>query len=659
VLIRVEGVEREGVKVFYQKNLDVAQVGREWGYVDLIVSEEEMRWLVSKGYKVKILKKEEEVKIDPEYHTYEEMKVFLDSIETQYPSIAKVYDIGDGWLKQQGYEGGRDIWAIKISDNPQEEEDEPSVLYNGVHHAREPATCEMCLYLIHYLVSRYETSEKVKNWIDSTEIWVVPIVNPEGHYVVTRDSAPDVWYRKNARDNNNNLIFWENPDDGVDLNRNYDFYWTGGDSIDTTQVYRGPAPFSEPECQAIRDLTYKQKFVLSIAYHSYGEVVMYPCGGWNPPDESTLENIGYEIANRILRRDGGGTYGVWALSYNLGQSSNWMYANQGVFEMLVEMGTEFIPSGVSLDTLCKRNLKGALYILDRLNGPCIKGHIKDSLTLTPLEAQVEVVEIFDSLKLEPRKSDPKFGRYQWLLEPGNYTLRVSCPGYKRKTINNIEVEGNAKVVEVKLQRIIGDVGVVAITNPKDSVYVDSTYYPEVWVKNYSQDTVDFKVVCKIDTFGVSIYEDTVITPKILPTQSVSLHFDEWKVVSHSKIPYQISVTTLLPGDTFFLNDTLVDTLFPIVIQRVEDILLPPPLSLSFSSIPLTSFIVFHYSLPSSGWASLKIYNLSGRVVGRVFEGKKESGSYTITYPLHFPRGIYFVKLETLTHLVVKKLVLLH
>ena len=92
------------------------------------------------------------------------------------------------------------IWAVKISDNVHVEEDEPAVLYNGVHHAEEVLGLEICMSMINELLSQYGSDGQKTWWVDNIEIWFVPLLNPEGHKVVT--DGLDITYRKNKRDNN-------------------------------------------------------------------------------------------------------------------------------------------------------------------------------------------------------------------------------------------------------------------------------------------------------------------------------------------------------------------------------------------------------------------------------------------------------------------------
>ncbi|MEE8169553.1 MAG: M14 family metallopeptidase, partial [Phycisphaerae bacterium] len=212
------------------------------------------------------------------YHSYDESKCFLDNLEAAFPAIAKVFIIGQSVQ-------GRDICALKISDNPSmNESDEEAIFFSGVTHAREWVTHEMVLYIAEWLTSRYAFDPRVQNIVNNSVVWLVPIVNPDG-LTVSRSAPGFRLWRKNNRVNADPGCFCPNyPDcwNGVDLNRNYEEKWgldNSGSSGDLCSgVYRGPSPASEPETQAIQNLLLIQRPAISVSFHSYGQMFLYPWG---------------------------------------------------------------------------------------------------------------------------------------------------------------------------------------------------------------------------------------------------------------------------------------------------------------------------------------------------------------------------------------------
>ena len=380
--------------------------------------------------------------LDSRYHTYEEMVAELDSLAALHSDIMRVDSIG------VSTQDSMIIWAVKISDNVDVEEDEPAVLYNGVHHAEEILSLEICMDMIGELVDRYgPPSSQVTWWINNIEIWFVPLLNPEGHKVVT--DGLDVTYRKNKRDNNGNGVFDIIPEigediDGVDPNRNYDFNWERGDTNWASDYYRGPAPFSESENRAIRDLAFEQRFVFAILYHSARtgtkEVIYYPWywGGKNPPDFPIIQDTAERVASLIVRDDGLGSYSPWCSSLRAPFARDWFYARTGTIPILIEVGSTIQPPGEMVDDICERNKVGAYYLLDRVMEGGITGCVTDGITGEPLKAEVKVLEASGGI-ISPRYCDPIYGRYRRILLPGYYTLEVSHPGYQKEQCSQVAV----------------------------------------------------------------------------------------------------------------------------------------------------------------------------------------------------------------------------
>jgi hypothetical protein len=423
--------------------------------MDVMVSERQLDELIRRGFDTKILMTPEELRaldlrLDPEYHDYEEMVSELTNLESAHPQIAMMESIGVSVEEQ------RTIWAFKISDNVVQEEDEPAVLYDGVHHACEVMGLEICMRLINDLLNDYGSDPQVTFWVDNTEIWFIPLLNPDGHSAVT-DSISLYW-RKNGRDLNGNGIlyeyacndWWNCYTEGANVNRNYDFNFIHGGSGDPWHYdYRGASPFSESENVAIRDLAIQQKFVLSISYHSYGEVVFYPWswGGSYAPDDAALTEIAQQVAFRITQHDGFGTYYHDRNGAQSGMSANWFYGTQGTFDFMIEVleYPYFIIPGSEIDSVYRANKPGALYLLDRVRGASITGIVSDSITGDPLEARVKIIELY-STDVSPRTSDALFGRYRWLLTPGIYNLEFSSPGYVTKSFSSVSVSPSVPTV---------------------------------------------------------------------------------------------------------------------------------------------------------------------------------------------------------------------
>lgn len=190
------------------------------------------------------------------------------------PGLTKVESIGKTV-------DGQDILALKLTKNAKRTKDgsKPSVLYVSNQHAREWITPEMTRRLMHYYLDNYSTNKRIKKIVDSTELWFVLSANPDGYDYTFKNSDTRLW-RKNLRDVNGDGVI--STGDGVDLNRNFAYKWgyddEGSSPNPTSQTYRGAAPGSEPETQALDNFEKRVGFSYGINYHSAAELLLYGVG---------------------------------------------------------------------------------------------------------------------------------------------------------------------------------------------------------------------------------------------------------------------------------------------------------------------------------------------------------------------------------------------
>ena len=255
-----------------------------------------------------------------QYHTYVETQNMLTALVSAHPAIAQRTNLGTSLQ-------GRQITVIKISDNVTVDENEPEVFYMGNHHARELMSVEIPLLFAEYLLNNYGTNATVTNFINNREIFIVPMVNPDGHVYVQMNhaGAPSSWWRKNRRDNLDGTF-------GVDLNRNYGYEWgfddVGSSPFTGSDIYRGSGPFSEPETQVIRNFVNSRDFVTWFSYHSYGELLLYAWGyiPANTPDHDVMS----ALADTLVIENGylAGNPASGAIYLTNGGSDDWGYGEQ-------------------------------------------------------------------------------------------------------------------------------------------------------------------------------------------------------------------------------------------------------------------------------------------------------------------------------------------
>lgn len=416
-------------------------------FVDVRVSQTEFQNLTREGFTVSILTNARRNTGLPLIYTpYNEVEDEIFQLRQEFPEIVHVEQIGNST------HFGLPIWAVKISDNAARDEDEPAILFQGLHHARELIGVNVCLALLRKLCHDYKNDKEVTKWVDSTEIWVLPVLNPDGYKYVFEHDLGFPWWRKNLRDNDGDGRF-DPLEDGVDLNRNYDYNWRdGGDGRPESWFFRGKLPFSEKETQAIKDLAVRENFVIGISYHSYGESILYPWGNYKePPDIDLILDIAGKMAEHMHRLSGQGHYLLLPLDGRVGQSSIWMYGKLRVLDYIVEVGTEHIPQANVVPAILAEQLKGAFYLLRRLDDTGITGHVFDATTRKPLRAEIHIKELAADY-VSPRRSDPEFGRYDRMLLPGTYTIEVTAAGYAARTFNKVRIKRNQlKKLDVALQ----------------------------------------------------------------------------------------------------------------------------------------------------------------------------------------------------------------
>ena len=399
-----------------------------------------------------------QVTLDPRYHTNEEIKSEIDALQELYPEIVKVESIGVTLTDNLP------IWAVKISDNVNIDEDEPAVMYAGQCHAEEVLGVEVTMYMLHDIIEKRNITP-YRIWIQEMEMWFVPTYNPEGLSVVM--SGVDDSYRKNKTDTNNNGFFdfingYGNDIDGVDTNRNYSFNWIHGDTLyhpggeELYDYYRGEAPFSEGGTQAIRNLAEQQHFIFSINWHSsrtgnFSEKVFFSfehvTGSKVSPDFEYNQEICNTVAGLIQNEAGTGSYEPSASHGRKGSAHDWFYQAHGTTQLLIECGTENLqPDSALIEDTVERCSVGAYWLLNRAIGynvdsPMLTGIVTDQSTGEPIIAEVTVIEK-DAPYFEKRLTDEEFGRYFRQISPGSYTVKFTKKGYEDKVYENIVVNSS-------------------------------------------------------------------------------------------------------------------------------------------------------------------------------------------------------------------------
>lgn len=345
-----------------------------------------------------------------QYHNYQDLTAFIDSVEQTYPDIIRKIEIGTS-------NQGRKLIGVKISKNPQLNEAEPEFKYVGNMHGDETVGREILINLINLFCKSYkktdDLSDRITKLIDSTAIYIIPSMNPDGFEAGRRGNSKY-----------------------IDLNRNFPDTRFPGREIGAL----------EPEARAIMNFTQNNYFVLSANFHGGSVVANYPFdGNFNrrsgqyeatqdddvfrfiatkySKEHSTMSSS-YEFANGI-------TNGAeWYVLY--GGMQDWNYMICGTMEITVELSDVKYPNSMLLQGFWDANRKSLISYMELVHTG-LRGKITDNDDGSGIAATL-VIAGRENLKT---RSDPEHGDYYRILRAGTYTATVSAPGYITQTVDNI------------------------------------------------------------------------------------------------------------------------------------------------------------------------------------------------------------------------------
>ena len=328
------------------------------------------------------------------YHTYAEMLGEIDAAVSAHPGIVDRFSIG------QSYEA-REIWAVKISDNVDVDEDEPEVLFEGLHHASEHMSLEMNLYLLSMLTANYGESdalgERVTDIVDGREIYIVFMLNPDGAEwdISAGGSALRNWRRNRQPIPNAAPV-------GVDLNRNWGFGWgccKGSTAMPGRWNYRGPEPWFAPEVRALRDFVLsrvvngRQQIRAAMSFHISGQQIMWPYGNTfaDLPKTLTANDLQAFVAlgHGIAALNGYVPQQMSDLYLSDGSATDWLYGDQRILALIMEMSATEDPKGNEIAAELALNHEAMLYFLENADCPYRPAGL-DTINCGPLYDDFEI-----------------------------------------------------------------------------------------------------------------------------------------------------------------------------------------------------------------------------------------------------------------------------
>ena len=376
------------------------------------------------------------------YHTYASLESEMSALATTYGDICNLVDIGaadDPGEQSIVTVGGRHLWAMKISDAPDlDEAGEPEVLYIGTMHGNELVGMEMCIRFINQLLYDYNNPsntaayDRARDLVDNTEIWIMPLMNPDGLMAGTRANGA-----------------------GVDLNRSFPNL-----SADATQSINVlTQPYSDiyfqslatarkgaaPETAAVMRWSQEQDFVLAANFHTGALVVNYPydsmAGVKNGkpaicPDDELFKYISVEYSSHNAPMYSSTTFpqGItngcdWYQA--VGSMQDWAYRFGGTNEVTIELSVADAPAASTLTQLFANNYGSMLSYLETVDMG-IRGFVTDGTN--PLAASIQITNtVTGQVNSHLVFTDADHGDYYRMALPGTYNVTVAAAGYQTQT----------------------------------------------------------------------------------------------------------------------------------------------------------------------------------------------------------------------------------
>lgn len=330
----------------------------------------------------------------PGFTDYATMRADFYARAAANPSIAAIEVLGTSVQ-------GREVFAMRVSGNVAVEEDEPELAFLGGIHGNEYASAEVTYLYGLRLVDEYGTDPAITAFVDANEIWVAPLLNPDG-------------YENGTRSNVN----------GVDLNRDYGYQWDGWGG--------SPSPHSQPETRAIYDLYARNNIALTSTMHCSGDVLFYPWGfsANGTTDAAVVLSIGTLYSSAAQYN----LVNSWSDYETHGELVDTAY---GAFGGLCY--TTEVSNNVNLLELTYNRNEFGMDAFCGTMGEGLHGLVTDAGTGAPLRAAVWV-----SGSEIPSYTDAAVGDLHRFVPPGTYSVTVWANGYLPATVGGISVAAGAR-----------------------------------------------------------------------------------------------------------------------------------------------------------------------------------------------------------------------
>jgi hypothetical protein len=373
------------------------------------------------------------------YPTYNQYISLMQLFEQEFPGLCKLYEFGQSI-------NGRKLLAVKISDNVEQEEEEPEFFYTSTMHGDETTGYVLMLRLIDYLLNNYDKDSRISEIINTTEIWINPLSNPDGTYYSGNTTVSGA-----TRFNSN----------GIDLNRNFP-------DIEDPNGNPGQGGTFQQENLAMMDFLKNRHFVLSANFHGGAEVVNYPWDTWTSYEKKHADDGWYRLISREYADTvhANSTYYMTGFNNGITNGGDWYvitggrqdYVNYTLRgrEVTIEISDTKMPDPSQMPVFWEYNYRSFLNYIERVHTG-VSGKVTDQFG-NPVKANI-FLKNYDTFNSDIF-SDSLNGMYYRMLLPGTYQLLASRDGYNpaefeltvgngSQTILNIVLDKHPEGIETK------------------------------------------------------------------------------------------------------------------------------------------------------------------------------------------------------------------
>ncbi len=439
------------------------------------------------------------------YPSYEQYISLMKSFQKDYPALCKVVNIGKSVQ-------GRDLLFVHIGHLNDTQHTVPEFMYTSTMHGDETTGYILMLHLIDYLLSNYGVKPEVTDLIDSVDIWINPLANPDGTYAGGNASVYGA-----TRFNANH----------VDLNRNYP---------DPKDGQHPDGNAWQPETKAFMNFAAKHHFVVSCNLHTGAEVANYPWDTWvqRTADDAWWQEVCRQYADTVhahapagyfTQLENGITDGYDWYSISGGRQ-DYMNYFQHDREFTLELSDVKMPDPDNLPGFWDYNYRSLLnYMHQVLEG--LRGTVTDSTSGKPLHA--EVFAINHDMNHSMVFTDSVSGMYFRPIYPGTYDLRFSAPGHHSKTIKDVTVTNGKPIVLNVILQAESSVGI-----RQQQISTGRVYPNPAFDKLYCTDFSQGSLVSVINLSGEKVLTRKVGSGGALDISKLQPGFYFLKIVSGNK-----------------------------------------------------------------------------------------------------------------------------